>query len=118
MFIATLLGTVMLLFVLAIQGAPVWKTFCATAAANLLVVPHVYGYDAGLMLLPLWLAIYRSSRLIPRIAATVLVTPLPFMMTLAGTPWAATAPLAMLFFLASLLVRNLPKHMPQNPESS
>ena len=88
------------------------------STGTLLVVPHVYGDDAGLLLLPLWLAIFRSTARWPRIAATILATRLPFMMTLAGAPWAATATLAMLLFLASLPVKNPPIHTPQNPASS
>ena len=114
----TLVAIVLLLLILTLRNAPVWKMFCVTSTGTLLVVPHVYGYDAGLLLLPLWLAIYCSTALWPRLAATVLVTPLPFMMTLAGAPWAATAPLAILFFLLSMLVKSPPKHTPQNPVSS
>jgi hypothetical protein len=38
----------------------------------------------------------------PRITATILLTPVPMLLALAGSPWAAATPLAMLAFLASL----------------
>jgi hypothetical protein len=74
----------------------------AASAGSLLVVPHVYGYDAGLLLVGLWLAMFESRDKGVRIAATVLLTPLPLFLGLAGAPWAAATPLALLAFLSSL----------------
>jgi len=68
----------------------------------LLVAPHVYGYDAGLLLASLWLAIFVCIEKWTRIAATLVTTPIPFLMTLAGSPWAAATPLALLVFLSTL----------------
>jgi len=82
--------------------APLWKAVASASVGSLLVVPHVYGYDAGLLLPGLWLAMFESRARGPRIAATVLLTPLPFLLGLAGSPWAAATPLALLAFLASL----------------
>jgi glycosyl transferase family 87 len=82
--------------------APLWRAVAAASAGSLLVAPHVYGYDAGLMLAGLWLAMFESGTRLPRITATVLLTPVPFLLSLAGSPWAAAAPLALLAFLASL----------------
>ncbi len=103
----TVLGPVLavlafLLFLKAIWKAPLWRLFAATATACLLIAPHVYGYDASLLLLGIWLVIYCSSRLPARLAATVLATPIPFMLTLAGSPWSAAAPITLLVFLALL----------------
>jgi Glycosyltransferase family 87 len=86
--------------------APLWRAIAAASAGSLLVAPHVYGYDAGLLLAGLWLAMFesgtqRESRF-PRMTATVLLTPLPLLLGLAGPPWAAATPLALLAFLASL----------------
>ena len=71
-----------------------------------MVAPHVYGYDSGLLLIGLWLAVFESGGQSgsrgPRIAATVLLTPIPLLLGLAGSPWAAATPLALLAFLASL----------------
>jgi hypothetical protein len=75
----------------------------AASAGSLLVAPHVFGYDAGLLLAGLWLAVFESSARFPRVAATVLLTPVPFLLSLAGPPWAAATPLALLAFLVSLV---------------
>ena len=74
----------------------------AVCAGSLLVPPHVYGYDAGLLLLSIWLAIFMSARKWTRIAALLICTPIPFLMNLAGTPWSAATPVTLLFFLLSL----------------
>lgn len=82
--------------------APLWRAVASASAGSLLVAPHVYGYDAGLLLAGLWLAVFEGGARGPRITATVLLTPLPILLGLAGSPWAAAAPLALLAFLASL----------------
>ena len=86
--------------------APLWRSVAAASAGSLLVVPHVYGYDAGLLLAGLWLAIFESGAQFgarwSRISAAFLLTPVPFLLALAGSPWAAATPLALLAFLTSL----------------
>jgi len=97
---------VVVLTAAACWRAPLWRFVAAASAGSLLVVPHVYGYDAGLLLVGLWLAVFESGFESGgkgvRIAATVLLTPLPFFLAMAGAPWAAATPLALLVFLASL----------------
>ncbi len=69
--------------------APLWRFVAAASAGSLLVAPHVYGYDAGLLLIGLWLAVFESGGQSgsrgPRITATVLLTPIPLMLGLART---------------------------------
>jgi hypothetical protein len=92
-----------ILTVAACWRAPLWRAVAAASAGSLLVAPHVYGYDAGLLLAGLWLAVFESGGARgPRIAATVLLTPIPFLLGLGGSPWAAATPLALLAFLTSL----------------
>ena len=86
--------------------APLWRAIAAASAGSLLIAPHVYGYDMALLLAGLWLAVFESGThsgsQVPRIAAAVLLTPIPILLSLAGSPWAAATPLALLAFLASL----------------
>ena len=101
-----LTAAAVILTIAACWRAPLWRAVAAASAGSLLVAPHVYGYDAGLLLVGLWLAMFeggeqRATRF-PRIAATVLLTPIPFLLSLAGSPWSAATPLALLAFLASL----------------
>jgi hypothetical protein len=93
---------ILVLFLLAIRKASLAETFTAVSVASLLVAPHVYGYDAALLLLGLWLTIFLGHRRAPRIAAALLATPIPFGLTLADKPWAAAASLALTAFLALL----------------
>lgn len=93
---------VVVLALAAAWRAPLWRLVAAMSVGCLLVAPHVYGYDAALLLLACWLAIFLSGWLPVRAAATALCTPLPFLLALAGKPWAAAASIALLFFLATL----------------
>ena len=101
-FRGLLVGAVILLVAAACWRAPLWQWIAAASAGSLLVPPHVYGYDAGLLLLSIWLAIFMSAVKLTRIAALLICTPIPFLMNLAGTPWAAATPVALLLFLLSL----------------
>jgi alpha-1,2-mannosyltransferase len=101
-FRGLLVGAVILLVAAACWRAPLWQWIAAASAGSLLVPPHVYGYDAGLLLLSIWLAIFMSAAKWTRIAALLICTPIPFLMNLAGTPWAAATPVALLIFLVSL----------------
>jgi alpha-1,2-mannosyltransferase len=101
-FRGLLVAAVILLVAAACWRAPLWQWIAAASAGSLLVPPHVYGYDAGLLLLSIWLAIFMSARKYTRLAALLICTPIPFLMNLAGTPWAAATPVALLLFLLSL----------------
>jgi len=104
---------VVLLTIAACWRAPLWRAIAAASAGSLLIAPHVYGYDGALLLTGLWLAVFESGpdrgTRWSRITATVLLTPIPMLLGLAGSPWAAATPLALLAFLASL-VSLTPQH--------
>lgn len=99
---AALVTTIAALFLVAVWHAPLWRLYTACTAASLLLVPHVYGYDAAMLLLGLWLAVFHSARRPTRFAALWLLTPLPLSFTLAGKPWAAISALSLLSLLATL----------------
>ena len=102
---AILVILVLVLAVIACWHAPWWRAVAAVSTASLLIPPHVYGYDACLLLLAIWIAIFISTDKWTRIVATLVCCPLPYLMTLAGSPWAATTPVALLLFLACLAFR-------------
>lgn len=102
--VAALAAAIVALFVFAVYNAPLWKMFAVTAVASLLVAPHVYGYDATLLLLPFLLTIFHSRLTAARIAATLLCTPLPFGFALAGKPYAVVSSASLLIFLALLAI--------------
>jgi hypothetical protein len=106
---------VVVLTAAACWRAPLWRCVAAASAGSLLAAPHVYGYDAGLLLVGLWLAMFESGDKRVRIAATVLLTPLPLLLGLAGAPWAAATPLALLVFLSSLALMIPWRWRPQQP---
>jgi hypothetical protein len=97
-----IIAAILLVFVFAVYKAPPWKMFAVTAVASLLVAPHVYGYDATLLLLPFLLTIFNSQLAGAKIAATLLCTPLPFGFALAGKPYAIVASASLVIFLTLL----------------
>jgi hypothetical protein len=99
---AAILVAIFLIFAFAVYKAPLWKMFAVTAVASLLVAPHVYGYDATLLLLPFLLTIFHAQLPGAKIAATLLCTPLPFGFALAGKPYAIVSSASLLIFLVLL----------------
>jgi hypothetical protein len=99
---ALLVSAAVLVFLWSVRAAPLWRLFALTAVASLWIVPHVYGYDASLLLLPILLTIFRSAAPASRIAATLLSTPLPFGFALAGKPWAIVSSASVAIFLSLL----------------
>ncbi len=88
--------------VLAVSLRDRLAMFILTPVASLLIAPHVYGYDAALLLVPFLLTIFETASKPARIAATLLLTPLPFGMALADKPWAITSSASLLaYFLIS-----------------
>lgn len=112
---AFIIGAIFLLFVFAVYRAPLWKMFAVTAVASLLIAPHVYGYDATLLLLPFLLTIFHSQLPGAKIAATLLCTPLPFGFALAGKPYAIVSSASLLILLALLACDKDRAETPQNP---
>jgi hypothetical protein len=82
--------------------APLWRWFSAACAATLLVSPHVYRYDAGILLLPISLAIFCSTSRLTRIAAATAAIPIPYMAAFFGPPYSMAPALVVLLFLGAL----------------
>jgi hypothetical protein len=99
---AAAVAPIAILLLVAVWRAPWWRVYAASTAASLLVAPHVYGYDAALLLLGLWLTVFRAGLQPTRMVALWLFTPLPFGFTLLGKPWAAVSSLSLLALTAAL----------------
>ena len=98
--VALFIAIVTAILVMAVRSGP--ALFILTPVASLLVAPHVYGYDAALLMVPLLITIFETTNKPARIAATLLSTPVPFGMALADKPWAIASSASLLtFFLIS-----------------
>jgi hypothetical protein len=95
-------AVVVVLLMVALHDAPLWRWFSSALIAGMLLAPHTYGYDATVLLLVLWLVLFESRDRLSRIIAAVFATPLVPLTTLAGSPWAATTALVLLLLLAAL----------------
>jgi len=85
-----------------LRRAPDWRAIAIAAAGSLLISPHAFGYDASMLLLPIWLVIENETRRIPRYAALILVAPVTFFFTLANPPLRCIPALALLAFLVGM----------------
>jgi Glycosyltransferase family 87 len=101
----------------AAWGAPLWRWFAAATAGSLLMVPHVYGYDAAMLLAPALLAIFGARTRFTRYAAMALALPCVFWLPAAGRPWAMGPALAILVFLISLAAERRAGKAPEQRES-
>lgn len=98
---------VLLLAGLALRGAPLWRTFAAGLTAGLLVVPHVYGYDATLLLLAVWLTMAHAASPWTRRVCMLHAVPLTPLATLLGKPYAAIPAFVLLLWLGTLAAEGL-----------
>ncbi len=99
---AAAVAPIVILLLVAVWRAPWWRLYAASTAASLLVAPHVYGYDAAMLLLGLWLTVFCAGLQPTRMLALWLFTPLPFGFTLLGKPWAAVSSLSLLALAVAL----------------
>ena len=103
---ATLVILVLGLVALGVRGAPLWRWLSVALVGSLLVPPHVYGYDASILLLPVWLALFSSKKLWARLMALALAAPPVFFLSMAGAPWSVLPALVLLLFLTALAWEN------------
>jgi hypothetical protein len=96
-----LAGAVAAVAMYAAFNAPLWRWFAAAIAGSLLMVPHVYGYDAAVLLLPILLAMFNGAK-VTRYAAMSIALPFAFWLPAAGVPWAMGPALAISAFLISI----------------
>ena len=101
-----LVAVVLVLVGLASWRAPYWRWFSAAVAGSLVSAPHVFRYDAAVLLLPLWVVIFTSKDKLSRFAALLLLVPIPYFAWAFGPPWGIVPPLAILLFLAALAREN------------
>jgi hypothetical protein len=97
-----LAGVVVAIAVYASWNAPLWRWFAAAVAGSLLMVPHVYGYDAAVLLLPILLVIFKGGTKLARYSAMAIALPCVFWLPAAGVPFAMGPALAISIFLISV----------------
>jgi hypothetical protein len=95
-------GMVVAIAVYAAFNAPLWRWFAAGIAGSLLMVPHVYGYDAAVLLAPILLAIFNARTSVTRYSAMAIALPCVFWLPAAGAPWAIGPALAISVFLIAV----------------
>ena len=77
------------------ERQPLWRWMSLAITASLFAAPHVYGYDAAMMVLPIWLVQAYSRKTVTRAVFAAFATPLPFLAGLAGQPWSIITPVCL-----------------------
>jgi hypothetical protein len=99
---ALLIGLVMVVALLGAWHVELWRWLSVALLGSVLITPHAYAYDAAILLLPIWLVLFRSGNPAPRIIAATLAVPLPFLSFLFGPPWTVIPTLVIFAFLCVL----------------
>jgi len=103
--------------IFGILRAPTWRAVSIALTGSLLITPHVFGYDAAMLLLPMWLVIENSRHQLPRWSVLALANPLTFYTTAVRAPWSAIPAALLLVFLAVLITDGSQAEAPQ-PEAT
>ena len=86
----------------ALRAKEDWRWFWAAVVASLLIAPHAYEYDAAMLLPPALMAVSTSLGRFQRIAAGIVLMPVPYLLTLFHRPFAAAPALVLATFLIAL----------------
>jgi hypothetical protein len=81
----------------------------------LLISPHVYGYDATMLLLPAWCVIFLSGFRIAKLAAATICTPITTFAQISGPPLAGVTALILLVFVVGVCLASLHNDEPSKP---
>jgi hypothetical protein len=100
---AALAALVVAIALYGLRRASNWRAIAIAGTASLLISPHAFGYDASMLLLPVWLVIEKTPRKISRYAALILAAPITFLFTLANPPLECIPALALLAFLIAMV---------------
>ena len=92
---------------LAVRNAPAWRWWAASLVGCLLAVPHVYGYDAAVILLAIWLVFAHGETAAAKLTAALCATPLPFFAGLGPPPQSGVPALALIALLGALAWENM-----------
>lgn len=79
-----------------------FRWFWTAVLASMALSPHTYEYDLSAVLIPALVAIFEAGDPKLRIAAAILVSPLPYFCTVAGVPYAIAPSLVLVAFLVML----------------
>ena len=97
-----LIALVAIVTILGAWGVELWRWLSVALLGSVLITPHAYAYDAAILLLPIWLILFRSRNPALRVAAATLAVPLPFLSFLFGPPWTVIPALTIFAFLCIL----------------
>jgi Glycosyltransferase family 87 len=99
---AALAAVVVGIAVYGLRRAADWRAIAIAGTASVLISPHAFGYDATLLLLPIWLVIEHATRKLSRYVALIVAAPVTFFFALAPQPLRCIPALVLLAFLITM----------------
>ncbi|MBI4889203.1 MAG: DUF2029 domain-containing protein [Acidobacteria bacterium] len=87
---------------LALRGGELWRWYGASMVCGLWLAPHIYAYDASILLPAFWLGMTESRSRWPLVAAALYLAPVAIWFNLAGPPWSMANSALLLHYLVSL----------------
>ena len=91
----------MVLILVGMSAAEWWTAIAAAGLGSAFLLPHTYQYDLTWTLLPLLCIAFLSTSKPLRLSILPLLTPLPYLLNLAGMPWSGTTSLCLLLVLGA-----------------
>ncbi len=87
---------------LALRSGELWRWYASSMFCGLWLAPHIYAYDASILLPAFWLAMTQARSRWPLLAAALYLAPVAIWFNLAGPPWSMANSLLLLHCLASI----------------
>ena len=113
---AALAVFVVVLTGLAVWRAPLWRFWSAGLIGSILVGPRTFGYDAAILLLAIWLILFRARTSRSRWIAAFFATPVGFFCLALSSPWPMIPSLTLVALLATLAWDNQVELRPRESE--
>ena len=95
----TVFAIALVLIVAAFGAAEWWAALASAGLGSAFLLPHTYQYDLTWTLLPLLCIAYMSDSKPLRLSIFPLLTPVPYILNLAGMPWSGATSLCLLMVL-------------------
>ena len=89
------------LIIVGMNTAEWWRAMASAGLGSAALLPHTYQYDLTWTLVPLICIAFLSTDKLVRLSILPLLTPLPYLLNLAGMPWSGATSLCLLLLLGT-----------------
>ena len=102
---------ILVIAIIGMRRAPAWRAIAIALTSSLLVTPHDFLYDAGMLLLPVWLTMKYTKCGFSKLGVLLLANPLLVYLFWTRAEWRClNAVVLLFFFIAMVLDRTTEEH--------